>query len=134
MLNVNNQNDVAEIYNLYPRKVGKNAALKAINNALDRLRKGEGGEPMGRATATAFLIERTKIFAESEAGNKGVYTPYPASFYNAARYLDDKSEWGIKTRNEKCSKHPDSGRTPKGNCWDCYAESVESAGGSRSPS
>lgn len=85
--------DADQIYEAYPRKIAKRAAIKAISLALGRIQTGESGHEMGRATAALFLRERTKSFAVSPAGNKGCYTPHPATWFNRSSYLDDPKEW-----------------------------------------
>jgi hypothetical protein len=76
--------DIESVYRAYPRKVARGAALKAIEGALNRL---ESPDPV------AYLISKAKAFAESEAGNKGKFTPHPATWFNQSRYLDDPKEW-----------------------------------------
>ena len=68
------------IYNAYPRKVGKAASLKAISKAL-------------ASTTEEFLYSQVVKFAESPAGQRGQYTPYPATWFNQERYNDDPSQW-----------------------------------------
>ena len=41
-----------------------------------------------------FLLERTKLFAASPDGNKGKFTPHPATWFNRESYLDNEQEWG----------------------------------------
>jgi hypothetical protein len=79
---------IEEIYQVYPRRVGRAAALKAIQLAVKRMQSRDANED-----AVAFLMERTKLFAASPAGNKGRFTPYPATWFNQERYLDDEQEW-----------------------------------------
>ena len=69
---------------LYPRKVGKGAALKAIEKALERI---EGDRP------AEWVAKRVKLYAESTAGQNGAFTPHPATWFNQSRYLDDPKEW-----------------------------------------
>ena len=45
--------------------------------------------------AVGFLLERTLLFAGSAAGNKGTFTPHPATWFNQERYLDDEQEWNV---------------------------------------
>jgi hypothetical protein len=76
--------DVESVYAEYPRKVGRGAALKAIMSALHRI---DDPDPV------AVLIRVTREFARSPAGQRGEFTPHPATFYNHSRYLDDPEEW-----------------------------------------
>jgi hypothetical protein len=82
--------DIETIYQAYPRKIGKGDALKAIKNALKRI---------DSETPAQDLLAIVKEFAQSPAGQKGDYTPYPASWFNAKRYLDDPDEWEGDRRN-----------------------------------
>ena len=81
---------IEEIYQLYPRKIAKAAALKAVRLAVKRMQERDANED-----AVAFLLERTRLFADSAAGNKGRFTPHPATWFNQERYLDDEQEWNV---------------------------------------
>lgn len=74
--------DVEKIYLAYPRQVGKQDALKAIRKVL----------ATGKISPDD-LLARVQAYAKSPAGNRGVYTPYPASWLNAGHYDDDQKEW-----------------------------------------
>lgn len=76
--------EINSIYQAYPRKIAKQAALKAIEKALKRL-EGPG--------EVAYLLAVTREYAQSPAGNNGEYTPYPATWFNRSSYLDDPKEW-----------------------------------------
>lgn len=84
-----------EIYDQYPRKVGKRAALKAIRFARTRLHDGEfrSGNVYEWVDCQQFLLTKTKQYAASPAGNRETLTPHPATFYNQSRYLDAEIEW-----------------------------------------
>ena len=81
---------IEEIYQAYPRKIAKGAALKAITAAIKLLTKSDPSQ-----NAAKYLLEKVKRFAVSPKGNLGQYTPYPSTFFNQARYLDDETEWGV---------------------------------------
>jgi hypothetical protein len=89
--------EVAEqVYKLYPahRREGKRAAIKAIVNALTRIHDGEVNQkPMVWEDAYKFLLTKTKQYEESPAGNRGCFTPMPATFFNQSRYLDHELAW-----------------------------------------
>jgi uncharacterized protein YdaU (DUF1376 family) len=86
--------DLELIYQEYPRRVGKRAALAAIKLALSRLEKDEyRGKPLTREQAIAGLKNRVVMFAQSAAGRRGSFTPHPATWFNKSRYLDDPKEW-----------------------------------------
>lgn len=85
---VNLQESAVQIYQAYPRKISRPAALKEIKAAIKRMQSRDA-----EADAAAFLLERTRLFAASPAGNQGRYTPYPANWFDKERYLDDEKEW-----------------------------------------
>jgi hypothetical protein len=76
--------EIESIYQQYPRKTAKERALKAIKKALDNL---DDENPV--AALRARVIE----FANSPAGRKGEFVPYPATWFNDKSYLDDPKEW-----------------------------------------
>jgi hypothetical protein len=87
-----------ELYSLYPRKVGKANAIKAIVKAIARLYSSEKPTAerwidFGRCGPVAWLRERIRLFASSPKGQAGDYTPHPATWFNQSRYLDDDREW-----------------------------------------
>lgn len=67
-----------EIYLAYPRHVGKEAALKAIEFALRK----NGIQP-------PEMLERVKAYAKARAKEDPQFTPYPATWFNQGRYYDD---------------------------------------------
>lgn len=84
-----------DIYDSYPRHVGVRQATAAIEKALQRLKKEES-KHCGHERPEVFLARKTRLFAESSAGQFGKYTPYPATWFNQSRYLDDPREWEVK--------------------------------------
>lgn len=84
---------VRQIYKLYPRRVGPRDALRAISEALQRLMEGETGPNLSLNEATLLLETSTREFAVSPSGQRGQYTPYPATWFDRSRYLDDPGEW-----------------------------------------
>ena len=68
-----------EIYAAYPRKVGKPAALRAIQRAL-------------KTHPAEFLLARTKLFAATYNG-PAHFIPHPATWFNEARFNDDPETW-----------------------------------------
>src|SRR6202012_4870813 len=85
--------DLELVYSGYPRKVAKGSALKAIRAAVVRLGSGTDLPVMSAPEALECLQKRVQAFARSPAGRAGEYTPHPATWFNAARYLDDEQEW-----------------------------------------
>lgn len=74
------------LYKSYPRKVGKNAALKAILKAMK-------DHPFD------YLLERTAKYAEYTRAwpeDQLCYIPYPQKWFNECRFENDEREW-IKT-------------------------------------
>jgi hypothetical protein len=68
-----------ELYRLYPRKVGKKDALKAILKAL-------------KECEFEALREAVQEYATSPEG-RGQYCPHPATWFNKGRWHDDRREW-----------------------------------------
>lgn len=69
-----------QIYDAYPKKVGRTEALKAIEKAL-------------KLKSFDFLIEATASYAKARTGQDPKFTPHPASWFNAGHYDDDRSMW-----------------------------------------
>lgn len=124
-----NLNDIAEVYAAYPRHKDRGAAFKAIDKALRRLEGGENGRKLMYCDAVLFLLAAVQEFANSPAGQKGEFTPYPATFFNRSAYLDDRAEWG------KVPTHDDSlpTLTPEEETWmdDWQAKERARIGGKR---
>lgn len=89
-----------EIYLLYPRKVGKPEALKAIGKVL-----------VSKAKTFDELVSVTKLFAESKIGRgTGMHDAWhPATFFNQGHYDDDPAEWDRQTDR---NGHPVPPRRP----------------------
>lgn len=81
---------VEQIYELYPRKVGKGAALRAIKSALTKL---QAKNSISETEAATILIRSVSEFARSPAGNRGEYTPHCSTWMNQQRWNDDRGEW-----------------------------------------
>lgn len=77
-------NEAERIYELYPRKVARPVALKAIVKALNRL-------PFD------LLSERVKLFASYvarwPAADKPQSIPHPTTFFNQERFNDQPETW-----------------------------------------
>jgi hypothetical protein len=85
------------IYQAYPRKIGKAAALKAITHALKKT-----PHP---ANHPAVILRATKDYAAAVTQwspaqrytREGTDTvPHPATWFNRGSYLDDPREWQAK--------------------------------------
>lgn len=91
------------IYSLYPRKVGKVAAVKAIARAAERL---AGKEP----SALAYLLERTRLYSTAVAlwpKDERRFCPHPATWFNQGRYDDDTKEWVRDSATAKAPRNYD---------------------------
>lgn len=73
-----------DIYAAYPRKVGKQAAVKAINKAAKRV------------GSLSELLSCTKAYAAATATWPAAdkqFIPHPATWFNRGSYDDDPKEW-----------------------------------------
>lgn len=95
-----------EIYQIYPRKVGKPDALKAIKKALEK----EGFES---------LREKTRKYSDIWLNAESLqFCPHPATWFRQERFSDDPSGWNrpsipevpiwkqIESLKAKISTHP----------------------------
>jgi hypothetical protein len=67
-----------EIFNAYPRRVAKEAAILAIDKALRK----SGKEP-------AAMLQLVEAYAEQRAKEDPQFTPHPATWFNQGRYDDE---------------------------------------------
>ncbi len=81
--------DAERIYNLFPKKVGRDGALAAISKALQK-------------NTVEYLLDRTSQFARCVADWPSSYRyfqdggdrcPHPATWFNDGRYADDVTTW-----------------------------------------
>lgn len=75
-----------DIYACYPRRVGRDDALKAIARAL-------------KSIPAAILQEKTKDYFEAMMlwpAHDRQFIPYPATWFNRGSYNDDPREWACK--------------------------------------
>ena len=82
--------DAIEIYQAYPRKVGKPKAIAAIKKAM-------------ASRGQADLLELTKKYAKLRGINEPQFIPHPATWFNQERYNDDPETWR-RTSNEPKKK------------------------------
>ena len=68
------------IYDAYPKKVGKPAAMKSILKALSEF-------------PPEMVLQKTKEYASSRAGQDAQYTPNPATWFNQQRFNDSPETW-----------------------------------------
>ena len=69
-----------EIYEAYPRRVGKKKALASIKSAL-------------KEKDFAFLLERVQTFARAVDGQEEKWIPLPTTWFDQGRYDDDEAMW-----------------------------------------
>lgn len=91
--NASRDQAIERIYSAYPRKVGKSKALDAILRSVRSLQAGNDWPKQSEAEALEFLYDKVVSFARSPSGQAGEFTPHPATWFNAGRYLDDPKEW-----------------------------------------
>jgi hypothetical protein len=76
------------IYNAYPRRTGRPAALKRIAEALDRICQGEiDGSPRTQAEAIEFLRVKTEEARRQMGAREAKFIPHFATFLHQRRYL-----------------------------------------------
>lgn len=94
--------EAEEIYELYPRKVGKPVAVKAIAKQI----KVHGYD---------HVKTRTGEFAAAWEGGDLTYCPHPATWFNQQRFNDKPDEW-IRQKREKSRETvaKEGGATPSG--------------------
>jgi hypothetical protein len=90
----------ADIYAAYPRHVARRYAIECIKKAL-------------LEEEADWLLERTRLFAGSPAGQKGEFTPHPSTWFNQERYHDDEREW-FRDGDKPLPPSLDKCRTPTG--------------------
>lgn len=85
---------IEEIYNAYPRKIGRRLALEKIEKALNRVRQEvQHLADTSDAEIAAMMKNTVLIYAASPAGQRRQYTPFPSTWFHQSRYLDDPTEW-----------------------------------------
>jgi len=105
------------VYEFVSKKVGKQEALKAIQKAVknlllvdtafwvDREGKQRIADFRGdKEQVILFLAQAAAEFSQSPAGNRGEYTPHPATWFNKGRYFDDRRNWYGVSNGQKQSR------------------------------
>ena len=87
-----------DLYKLYHKHLAPREAVRAIENALKRLPLELKLEGINVGNEIEWIKEKIAAFRESDAGrNDGLFPgykpPYPATWFNKSRYLDDQGEW-----------------------------------------
>lgn len=83
VLSKDNTNDAEMIYSAYPKKVGKQEAMKAISKSLKHIPACE-------------LLPIVQQYAKAREGADQQYTPNPATWFNQGRWMDDPETWKQK--------------------------------------
>ena len=78
---------VLAIYDAYPRKTAKQMGLLAIEKAI---KKGHSPE---------MLLEKTNLYAQKMSWQDKQYIPFPSTWFNQERFLDDPSAWEAPSPN-----------------------------------
>lgn len=92
-----------DIYRVYPRKVARPDAIRAIRKAT--LKHG-----------SAYLLERTIAYAKTQMPNDR-FTPHPATWFNAERFNDDPATWAPVASDPKQSPQQKSKRDIEYDEW-----------------
>ena len=89
-----------EIYEAYPRRVGRRYAIKCVIKAIKRIKEEQINtgcslydRGIGYEHPAAFLLRRVLEFAASPAGKLKKFTPHCSTWMNQERYYDDTAEW-----------------------------------------
>jgi hypothetical protein len=103
------EDQVEQIYGLYPRKCGKLDAKKAIRKAVSVVTAGDVDHPaMPVEDALNYLASRVTAYAEATRNTDRDFIPYPASWFNAGSFWDDERHW----KKRSTSALPDQFGTP----------------------
>jgi len=78
---------ITDIYNLYPRKVGRKAALAKIVKAIQ-----DGASPERLMAAVKKYADAVSRWPSRDLK----YVPHPSTWFHQARYDDDPAEWERK--------------------------------------
>ncbi len=81
---------VEALWQAYPKKVSRRNALYEIERAL---RQVASREPPAIPNAFEWLLGRVHLYAASNAGLSGRFTPNPGKWFDEERYDDDERQW-----------------------------------------
>lgn len=96
--------DAEAIYQAYPRKVGRQDALKAINKALTKL----------NAAALLERVQRYTAIVARWPEKDWPFCPHPATWFNRGRYDDDPAAWLRPNMKPEAKSEPQGPREPMG--------------------
>lgn len=105
-----NEDDAAAVYDAYPRKEARRAALKAILSAHKRLgTEGPGHLRMHGNAGWDYLLAKTRLFAEAVSKwpkEDRAYVPHPATWFNQDRFHDHPSAWERQAKPQRFVQPP----------------------------
>lgn len=119
------QKDIDEIYDHYPRKVGKARALASIKKSIIEVSKREDVHD-----AAAWMLRVVDQFAHAVSkwsADDRQYIPHPSTWFNGGRYDDDQAEW-VRMTPLKFNVPPPATTTPMQVPADVQAELDRSRG------
>jgi len=90
-----NDTTANSIYQLYPKHVGKKAAIKSIKAACRDLLK-EGTEDPVQSLLDATRDYRAAVMTWPESDKR--FVPHPSTWFNQGHYEDDRDEWYVGER------------------------------------
>lgn len=86
------------IYRAYPRHIGRDLALRAITNAIERA-GGDADSLMEATSAYAAAVatwpKAVRYKKDFNSGTTFDQVPHPSSWFNAGRHLDDRVNWPV---------------------------------------
>lgn len=96
------EEQVEQIYRLYPKKRDKLAAKKAIRKAAAVVTAGDVDHPaMSITEALDYLAQRIRLYSECTRGVDPQFIPYPASWFNAGGFWDDEKDWSLRQQSRR---------------------------------
>jgi hypothetical protein len=103
------EREMAEaIFKLYPKPVKKQRSIAAIQGAMRRLKD------RGEADPGAWLTQKVSAFARSPAGDQGMYTPDPATWFDQERYDEPETAWQEPKQRARADGNRSRGATNLG--------------------
>jgi hypothetical protein len=101
-----------EIYDAYPRKEAKPAALKSIAKVVKEIKKRPGNRSREENDIRQWLLARVIAFAS--ARNQAIahdpvnkkFTPHASTYFNQHRFDDEVTNYVFEERNHRHVQHP----------------------------
>jgi hypothetical protein len=96
------EDQVEKLYKLYPLKVGKFDAKKAIRKAVVEVQHGDADHPpLALMESLNFLAERLQLYAKCVDGGDRHFLPHPKTWFNTGRFWDDPKTWKVERSGGK---------------------------------